>query len=70
MTVRLFEILNTGWLTLMLRGKNLKDIEYFSKSDPFYEVRTKIGDEWYIFTYFLLCLLRNILKLLCSSQFV
>jgi len=50
MTVRLFEILNTGWLTLMLRGKNLKDIEYFSKSDPFYEVRTKIGDEW-VFIY-------------------
>lgn len=44
--LRLFKVYDAGLLSLMLRGLHLKDIEYFSKSDPFYELRTKIGSKW------------------------
>ena len=48
LAIRLRKVYDADWLSLMLRGLNLKDVEYFSKSDPFYELRTQIGKKWYV----------------------
>ena len=43
---RLREKYDAGKLHLMLRGVDLKNLETFSKSDPFYELCRKEGNKW------------------------
>jgi len=44
---RLMETWEAGNLNLMIRGKDLKNVEgFFATSDPFYELCRKEGDKW------------------------